>query len=118
MFAQRNKLMKQLPGFGWDIKHVEDWSSRNLDWFMLEQWQIESTWSPKGKAAFVTFVLDPQTNLFAGNRWKSFYAVKASVQSPFTWGTRENEVELYLHRGWEMRLPEFMQGLNSLRNKC
>ena len=117
MFAQRNELMKRLPGYGWEIKHIEEWASDNLDWFIIERWQIESTWSPKGKAAFITFVIDPQADIYTGNRWKSFYAVKASLQPPVTCGARENEVELYLHRGWETHLTEFMEGLNSLRNK-
>ena len=117
MYAQRNELIKRLAGYGWKITLIEEWSSGNLDWFIIELWQIESIWSPKGKAAFITFVIDPQEDIYTGNRWKSFYAVKASLQPPTTWGLCENEVELFLNRGWEERLPEFMEGLNLLRNK-
>jgi hypothetical protein len=116
MIAQRNELMKQLPGYGWEIELIETPAPSHCgpEWFIDELWVIESLWSPRGLKAYVTFVVDPQAE-FERKKGQGVWAVKASLQRPSGWGIGEDEVGLTLGRGWEKRLTEFMKGLSVLR---
>lgn len=117
MFAQRNELINQLPNYGWAVIHIEDhlreWTSD--EWFIDELWMIESIWSPQGLRAFVTFVVDPQTDLIARKKGKGVWAVKASLRRPTSWGIEDHEIGLVLSKGWYKQLHPFLKNLNALR---
>ncbi len=77
MQTQRAELLSQLSENGWRIASIE----QNLEWWADEMWLIESTWSPVGSNAYVTFLVDPQ---FDGVRRKGeeVWAVMASALKP------------------------------------
>jgi hypothetical protein len=116
--TQRNKLLKMTEQSGWHVRSIEGkeqlWSG--TEWFIAELWEIESVWSPRGFRAFITFVVDPQSNFAEEHRWPSVWMVIASLQRPISWGGGAGEVGLVLNRGWQARLPEFLNGLNALRS--
>ena len=47
----------KINGNGWKIIELE---KVELDWWANEMWRLESVWSPIGKTAFVTFLLEPE----------------------------------------------------------
>jgi hypothetical protein len=77
-----------------------------LGWWASEMWQLESVWSPSGKMAFITFLLEPQLA-------ESVWAIMVSEEKPVN---RFGNFTLSL-KGWEKELPEFMKFLSEIRNK-
>ena len=71
------KLEALLESTGWRV------SSRSVEpeWWIDEQWLLESTWSPLGCSAYVTFLVDPMHD---GPRAKdeAVWAVSATPHKP------------------------------------
>ncbi len=115
---QRDEIQKQLRGNGWEICAIEDYSTTpSADaWYLVELWQIRSRWSPVGAELFVSFVLDPQYDIQAKDRWRGVWLVIGSRQRPVSWSNRDDEVDLVVSKGWRDRLHAFIAGVNNLRN--
>jgi len=96
MQTQRAELLSQLSENGWRIASIE----QNLEWWADEMWLIESTWSPVGSNAYVTFLVDPQ---FDGVRIDRL--------------NTEDEFTLSLGQGWQKRLPEIIEHLSAIRHR-
>ena len=110
MTTQRETLLKWMPRYGWKVVSVdvELRNSTASDWFVDELWEVESSWSPTGLKLWVTFLVDPQTpNLLERKKGQGVYAIKAARRKPTGWWIADDEVGLYLNRGWEDRLAEF-----------
>ena len=114
MKTQREEILARLAHHGWRARPCED---EGLEWWADEMWLLESTWSPVGSRAYVTFLVDPQ---FEGVR-KQGEAVWAVMASPGKPGGRlhvEREFTLSLGQGWKKRLPEFFAHLAALRGQA
>jgi hypothetical protein len=109
MITQRNKLIKLLPRYGWEVINVEDHlrSSTDPDWFIDELWEIESVWTPEGLKIWITFLVDPQAPSL----------IEASLRQPPDSRIGDAEIYLSLNAGWENRLPEFFSRLADLRKQ-
>jgi hypothetical protein len=116
MNAQRAELESQLGRHGWNIVLME---GDTFEWWADEIWRLESTWSPVGARAYVAFLVDPYSTTFTRSRKKGQYvwAVKASPVIPVGHLTEAGEFTLSLGQGWKERLPEFLEHLETLRNR-
>jgi hypothetical protein len=112
MQAQRQELLNQLPQHGWRIVSQEE----ELEWWADEMWRIESLWSPVGSLAYVTFLVDPQSN-HQRKRGEDVWAVMASVARPASRLNLEGEFTVSLGRGWKQELPAFFEHLAFLRRQ-
>lgn len=112
MKSQSRELLNQLPKHGWRVASaVED-----LEWWADEMWMLESVWSPVGRRAYVTFLVDPQCD---GPRKKgqAVWAVAVSPGKPNWWFGVEGMFTLDFKQGWEQRLPGLFEHLSALREK-
>ena len=114
MNAQRAEIESQLGKHGWNIVPVEDYT---LEWWADEIWRLESSWSPVGAQAYVSFLVDPQSFTWKRKKEQDVWAVKASPVIPVGWLTEAGECTLSLGQGWKERLPEFFEHLDTLRNR-
>lgn len=112
MQTQRNELLKKLSEHGWRVAKEE----ANLQWWADEIWQLESTWSPVGGSAFVSFLVDP---MFVGNRKKgeAVWAVLASSDVPSDRLATPNSFTLSLGNKWRDNLPDLLNFLSAIRSK-
>ena len=110
MQTQRTSLLALLPEQGWQVARTEE----NLDWWADEMWFLESTWSPVGSRAYITFLVDPQ---FEGNRRKgeAVWAVMASLFKPTSYFQGEHEFIVSLGQGWKDHLPALFAFIGCLR---
>lgn len=112
MNAQRNELLAQLPAHGWDVVTTED---AMLEWWADEIWLLESSWSPVGARAYVTFLVDPMAPV-ERKKGQHVWAVMASPARPADRMGVAGEFTLSLGRGWKGRLPDFWDHLSKLRS--
>lgn len=114
MKAQRAEILSQLPRHGWQVAFVDDYE---LEWWADEMWLLESTWSPVGSRAYVTFLVDPQSSHGrARRRGQAIWAVMVSPTKPSGWQSSEGSLTLSLGQGWEKGLPDFFEHLARLRD--
>ena len=103
MEFQRQIIREKLIENGWTITELE---KVELDWWANEMWQLESIWSPIGKTAFVTFLLEPENMEYV---WE----IMASEEKPVN---RFGNFTLPL-KGWEKELTEFIKYLSEIRSR-
>jgi hypothetical protein len=110
MQTQRTVLLTVLPEHGWRVARTEE----NLEWWADEMWLLESTWSPVGSRAYITFLVDPQ---FDGSRRKgeAVWAVMASLYKPTSNLQEEHEFTFSLGQGWKDQLPALLAFIGCLR---
>ena len=114
MKAQRAEILNQLPRYGWHSAPVEDY---DLEWWADEMWMLESTWSPVGSCAYITFLVDPQIpHSRTRKKGEAIWAVMVSPTKPSAWQSSEGSYTLSLGQGWEKRLSDFFEHLARLRN--
>ncbi|HSK73427.1 MAG TPA: hypothetical protein VK892_17145 [Pyrinomonadaceae bacterium] len=106
MEFQKQTIREKLIENGWKIAELE---KVELGWWASEMWLLESTWSPVGKMAFVTFLPEPENMEYV---WE----IMASGKKPDNRFGDQNSFTLSLKR-WEKELPEFMGFLSDLRNQ-
>lgn len=103
MEFQKQKIRENIIENGWEITELE---KHELDWWTNEMWLLKSFWSPIGKCAFVTFLLEPEN-------MKYVWGIMVSKEKP---ANRFGNFTLSL-KGWEKELPEFMKYLSEIRNQ-
>ena len=75
MEFQRQRIREKVTENGWKITELEKYE---LDWWVSEMWRLESVWSPIGKTAFVTFLIEPLSIEYV-------WAIKISEEKPIDW---------------------------------
>lgn len=98
---------------GWEIASVAELDA----WWCHELWELRSLWAPRGLPAFLTFLIDPQSQTERLRRGEyRVWAVKASRGVPATWQDDELEFTLALSGNWQLRLPELISHLGKWRD--
>jgi hypothetical protein len=94
--AQQHQVEGLLAGRGWVVvkKEVID-----HPWWLDELWTIESSWSPVGQRAFVTFIVEPCAP-FQRRRGEHVWYVAFVTDVPWlsSYGPTSS---VYLHGHWE-----------------
>ena len=103
--TQLRALREALEAAGWRI--LEE-SSDTHDW-LREEWTLESTASAAGAKRYLGVVLDPQLNPSTA----PVMAIRGSAE-PHGRQYECRSPALYLNRGWEDRMPEFIAALSAL----
>jgi hypothetical protein len=106
--TQKRKISSQIEKEGWQIINIDDY-----EWWEHEVWEIESRWSPIGKRAFITFIVDPQI-LRDKN---AVISVTVSAKRTTSWSGNEDSFDLYFNNKWEEGLIEFIKFLSKIRNE-
>ena len=112
MLAQRNQLEQALPGQGWRIlRRVSTPDS----WWLEEAWLVESTWSPVGSCACISFVIDPEATS-QRSRGEKILTIAVTKELP-AWQPPW-DAQVFLRPGWERResLQEVLGLLANLRD--
>ncbi|NNE65721.1 MAG: hypothetical protein HKN33_04070 [Pyrinomonadaceae bacterium] len=103
---QKSILHAELEKNGWSVASVSD----SKEWWIDEIWELNLTWSPIGKLAYITFVNDPDLGLYV-------WSAVASPIHPLDRGQdTSREFHLALGNQWESGLKKFVDDLNLLRN--
>src|SRR5215217_5062206 len=104
MTAQQQGLFDALTVAGWELAQVEELH----EWWADDVWLMRSVWSPQGSQFYLTFVVDPQTDLHRRReKGESVWAVKASATLPTRWQQSDGEFTFSLGHGWTERLSGF-----------
>jgi hypothetical protein len=119
MKAQKTELSKQLLKHGWNVSEVInpelEWD--NLEWWEDEIWILESIWSAKSPKVYLTFIVNPQSPIHGRKKDEGIWAAKASLERLEDWKSQEGVIFLGLGKGWEKDLPDFLKGVDELRNR-
>lgn len=106
--AVTGRMEPLLADAGWRVVEKET-DSRGME---DEVWRLESTWSPQGAPAYLSFVID----LYPGTLKRGIWMVRASRVHP---GRRRSDQgddsTFYLEKGWIGRCRNFVQGLSRFR---
>jgi hypothetical protein len=113
MLTQQRQLVDHLSRSGWRIIETDN---NPLEWWIDEQWIIESEWSPQGVRVCLMFVVDPQ---WEGERKKGegVWAIQTLIPTRCGGEERKENLTIPLRPQWEKRLPSFISALNTLRNE-
>jgi hypothetical protein len=115
MQAQKAELFEQMSEQGWSVAKVEDWQ---LEWWADEIWLLESTWSPVGSRAYLTFLVDPMVEDWQHRKkGESVWALQVSPSKPESRTSPEGCFQISLNQGWRKELPAFLKHLSLLREK-
>ena len=115
MKAQKAELFEQISAQGWSIAEIEDWQ---LEWWSDEMWLLESTWSPIGTRAYITFLVDPMIEDWQHRKkGDSVWAVEVSSSKPESRMSAAGSFTMSLNQGWQKELPAFLKHLTLLRVK-
>jgi hypothetical protein len=111
MHTQQVQLEEILAQEGWRIVNREAPCS---DWWLDEVWTLESVWSPSGRRAYVSFLVDPQAS---GHRRQGehVWAVSVGQRRATSW----NDEAVPLRPHWErVRRDEVIARLRRLRQEA
>ena len=78
MKTPAQKLADRLEAEGWDVHAIH---TRDLEWWADEVWELRSRWAPRGAAAYITFLVDPQHE-GPRNQGQSVWGVGCSAAFP------------------------------------
>ncbi len=101
IIGYQNIIEKKLESFGWSLIKREVYKE---DYWFLEMWTIQSKLNSFGNKLFLMFEYDD-----------IFYSVAVSKAEPQEHHKTKWESRLYLKRGFEKNLIEFLSNLNDLR---
>jgi hypothetical protein len=111
MVTQRARILRALAERGWD--HVDDLETH--EWWADEILVLESKWSPRDRRVLLIFLVDP-VHEPPRSKGEAVWAVAAARDRPPD-RAAVHEPVLSLGRGWEERLPEFLDAVDALRAK-
>ena len=111
METQRLEIERTVSDHGWKIERIEQQS----EWWADEMWLVESTRSPIGANAYITFLVDPQNDDPHRAKGNDVWAVMATSTRPSSW--MEGPHLLQLGSGWKANLPAFLDSLETLRKQ-
>ena len=94
--TQRNQILAALPETGWGLADRQT----PEDWWIDELWRLESVWSPRGRVAYLLFLVDPQWD---GPRrfGEGVWAVACSKTLPNDRESAESGAVVQIRPRWE-----------------
>ena len=96
-------IRKALTENGWEIASVEELDA----WWCHESWRLRSLWAPHEFGAFLTFLIDPQSETERLQRGEHrVWVVKASQGTPIGWQDAEFEFTLPLSGTWQQQVSK------------
>lgn len=115
MQAQKAELFEQISAHGWTITETDNWAFHS---WADEIWLLESTWSPVGSLAFLTFLVDPMIKDWQHRKkGESVWAVEVSPLKPESRTSPTGLFSVSLNQGWRKELPALLKHLSWLREK-
>jgi hypothetical protein len=115
MQSKKAELFEQISAQGWSFAEVEEWE---LGWWADEIWLLESTWSPVGVRAYLTFLVDPMIEDWQHRKkGESVWAAQISPSKPESRISPTGSFSISLNQGWRKELPAFLKHLSLLREK-
>ncbi len=108
MITQKRTIQAKIEKNGWKIVKIDEY-----EWWENKVWEINSTWSPIGAKAFITYVVDPQIIVDKNAVW----AVLASLMRPPHWQGESTDFTLVFNNKWNDNLPELIEFLSKIRNQ-
>ena len=109
MTTQRRQIDEMLSSQGWQVVERQVKPS----WWLAEVWVLESTQTPVGSRAYLSFLIDPQ-NLSLRNTDAQVWAVSVSTEGPAITPMGSDVVPLL--RDWEKRgRGELLEKIRALR---
>ena len=111
MKTPHQKIEDYLTVEGWDIEEI---LSNDLEWWADEIWKLKSRWSPIGKKAFITFLVNP---MHEGNRIKgqAVWGVGSCGNLPDSLEDAQSIGCISLKSGVKNEIEEFLSQLDILR---
>ncbi len=108
MEAQRNELIELAEKNGWKCTGLD-----NYDFYKwsMETWLLESVWSPIGATAYVSFLIDPQSDFQNPYPW----AIEVSNEKP-VYGKFRDYLLISLIQ-WKNEKHIFLKYLSEIRNQ-
>jgi hypothetical protein len=104
------QLASLLPDAGWQVVSKEVDPNGIED----EVWRIQSTWSPQGAAAYLSFVINRHPPITKGKIWM----VRASRNHPESGDPeRHDDLRFYFEKQWIQRFPDFVKSLGCFRTE-
>lgn len=112
MTTQQKSLLDALTAAGWELVSTEELH----EWWADDVWLMRSVWSPQDAQFYLTFLVDPQTDLHRRRQTgESVWAVKASTTLPTRWQDSDAEFTFSLGHGWAERLSGFVSNVSRFR---
>lgn len=107
MEAQRNEIVELVEKNGWRATELD-----NYDFYKwsMETWLLKSIWSPIGATAYVSFMIDPQSDFQNPYAW----AIEVSDEKP-VYG-KERNCFLVSFKQWKNEEDDFLKFLAEIRN--
>ncbi|NLC23461.1 MAG: hypothetical protein GX776_03165 [Oxalobacter sp.] len=108
------EIRNLLAELGWHINPVDLVS---LEWWADEMWVLESVWSPQGKQAWLTFLVDPLiANSATRQKGESVWAIMLTTQKPWNWQDDHTGFTMSLGRQREKAMKRLDAWLKGYRN--
>lgn len=108
MEAQRNELIELVEKNGWKATELDNYEFHK---WSMETWLLESIWSPIGTTAYVSFLIDPQSDFYNPYAW----AIKVTDEKP-VYGKERNYFEISLKK-WKNEKKNFLKFIEQIRNE-
>ena len=111
MTTQQRQIDEMLSSQGWQVVERQVKPS----WWLAEVWVLESTHTPVGSRAYLSFLIDPQS-LSLRDTDAKVWALSLSLEGPAITPMGNDVVPLL--RNWEKRgRPELLEKIRALRAK-
>lgn len=107
MQAQRNELIELAEKNGWKVTELDNYDFHK---WSMETWLLQSIWSPIDATAYISYLIDPQSDFQNPYAW----AIEVSDEKP-VYGKERNRFEVSLKQ-WKNEKNEFLKFLEEVRN--
>ena len=111
MQTQASTLAQTLDKYGWHLLSKVEMP----EWWADEIWELESTWSPIGQSAWITFLVDPAVDPSSRRKGQKVWAAALSAVRPTDRNSKEFAYVMSLNSGWREIVDSFFQELDHLR---
>lgn len=108
MEAQKNEMLELVKKNGWRATQLDNYDFQN---WSMETWMLESIWSPIGSTAYVSFLIDPQSDFKKPYPW----AIEVRKEKPIYRTNCEN-LTISLKQ-WKKEKKDFVKFLDEIRGK-
>ncbi len=108
MEAQKKEMLELTEKNGWKVTELDNYDFHK---WSMETWLLESIWSPIGTTAYVSFLIDPQSDFQNPYAW----AIRVSDEK-LIYGKESNHFEVSLKQ-WKNEKTDFLKFLDELRNR-